>query len=53
MEDESDIDENDITGPAGMGLNNVILSFAQVLNNSTMMKKLDQSEIINQSNNAG
>ena len=40
MEDESELDDNDITGPAGMGINNVILSFAQVLNNSTMIKKL-------------
>ena len=53
MEDESELDDNDITGPAGMGINNVILSFAQVLNNSTMIKKLDQSEINEQSNNAG
>ena len=45
MADESELDENDITGPAGMGINNVILSFAQVLNNSTMLKKLDQSGI--------
>ena len=26
--DDSELGENDITGPAGMGINNVILSFA-------------------------
>ena len=46
MIDDSDIDENDLTGPAGMGINkSVILSFAQVLNNSNM-KKLDTSGVM-------
>ena len=53
MADESELDDNDITGPAGMGINNVILSFAQVLNNSTMLNKLDRSGVADQQNNAG
>ena len=52
MEDE-EVDENDVTGPPGMGLNNVILSFAQVLNNSNITRKLDQSGINEQPNNNG
>ena len=42
-----------MTGPPGMGLNNVILSFAQVLNNSNITRKLDQSGINEQPNNNG
>ena len=52
MEDE-EVDENDVTGPPGMGINNVILSFAQVLNNSNITRKLDQSGINEQPNNNG
>ena len=42
---DQEADDNDVTGPPGMGLNNVILSFAQVLNNSNITRKLDQSGI--------
>ena len=50
---EEELDEHEVTGPPGLGLNNVILSFAQVLNNSNITKKLDQSGVNDQPNNNG